>query len=151
MLHQGEITEEVSKYLQLGGDKLSKFYHLLKTHNIPTSLENPSSWLEEQGFPIRGIISGKGGPTERLAWFIDHFLQPGMKALPSFLFAEQIKKYLCLPACLPACPSVPDFEFRHKIVFTKPMPVGHVVVLFVCQFFMTWSGIPCSFHKILLL
>ena len=49
---------------------------------------------------------------------------------PTFLFAEQIKKYLCLPVC----PSVPDFEFRHKIVFTKPLPVGHVVVLFVCQF-----------------
>ena len=56
-----------------------------------------------------------------------------------------------VPAWLPACPSVPDFEFRHKIVFTKPMPVGHVVVLFVCQFFLTWSGIPRSFHKILLL
>ena len=64
---------------------MSKFYHVLKTHNIPTELENPLDWLEEQGFPIRGIISGRGGPTERLAGFIDHFLQPGMKKLGSFL------------------------------------------------------------------
>ena len=78
------------------------------------------------------------------------FLQ-GKLSPCSFLFAEQIKKYLCLSVCLPSCLPVPDFEFRHKIVFTKPMPVGHVVVLFVCQFFMTWSGIPRSFQKILLL
>ena len=31
------------------------------------------------------IISGVGGPTERLAGLIDHFLQPGMKKLGSFL------------------------------------------------------------------
>ena len=85
MLQTGEITEKVAEYLQLGGDKLSKYYHLLKTHNIPVDLENPLDWLEEQGFPIRGIISGRGGPTERLAGFIDHFLQPGMKALKTFL------------------------------------------------------------------
>ena len=39
----------------------------------------------EKGFPIRGIISGKGSPTERLAGFVEHFLQPGMASLPSFL------------------------------------------------------------------
>ena len=67
------------------GEKLSHFYHLLKTHNIPISLENPSQWLEENGFPIRGIISGRGSPIERLSGFVDHFLQPGMKSLGSFL------------------------------------------------------------------
>ena len=46
---------------------------------------DPREWLEEQGFPLRGIISGVGGPTERLAGLIDHFLQPGMKKLGSFL------------------------------------------------------------------
>ena len=85
MFQNGEITEKVCEYLQLGGDKLSKYYHLLKTHNIPTELEDPVTWLTDQGFPIRGIISGRGGPTERLAGFIDHFLQPGMKSLKSFL------------------------------------------------------------------
>ena len=85
MFEDGEITEKVSDYLQLGGDRLSKFYHLLKTHSIPVDLVDPAQWLEEQGFPVRGIISGVGGPTERLAGFIDHFLQPGMKKLGSFL------------------------------------------------------------------
>ena len=34
---------------------------------------------------MRGIISCKGAPTEKLAGLVDHFLQPGMKQLPSFL------------------------------------------------------------------
>ena len=85
MLQKDEITDKVADYFQLGQSKLSTFYHLLKTHKIPTELVSPLKWLEEQGFPIRGIISGKGGPTERLAGFIDHFLQPGMKKLGSFL------------------------------------------------------------------
>ena len=39
-----------------------------------------------------------------------------------FLVAQQLKKYLCPSVCLPVCLPVPDFEFRHKIVFTKPLP-----------------------------
>ena len=46
---------------------------------------NPDDWLQEHGYPLRGIIAGRGGPTERLASFVDFFLQPGMKKLPSFL------------------------------------------------------------------
>ena len=30
-------------------------YHLLKTHKIPTDIVDPSTWLDEQGFPVRGI------------------------------------------------------------------------------------------------
>lgn len=48
-------------------------------------MEDPSEWLEEKGFPIRGIISGRGASIERLAGFVDHFLQPGMTGLPTFL------------------------------------------------------------------
>ena len=48
-------------------------------------MENPEEWLESKGFPLRGIIAGQGGPLERLGGFVDHFLQPGMKQLPSFL------------------------------------------------------------------
>ena len=67
------------------GNKLSHFYHLLKTHNIRTTLANPVGWLQENGYPVRGIISCLNSPTERLAGFIDHFLQPGMKSLETFL------------------------------------------------------------------
>ena len=81
MVSDGEISVKVGEYLQSGGDKLSHFYHLLKTHNIPTTLANPAQWLQENGFPVRGIISCLNSPTERLAGFIDHFLQPGMKSL----------------------------------------------------------------------
>ena len=48
-------------------------------------MENLSDWLEEKGFPIRGIISGNGAPTEKLAGLVDHFLQPGMVGLPTFI------------------------------------------------------------------
>jgi hypothetical protein len=52
---------------------------------MPCDELNISDWLSETGFPIRGIISGRGAPTERLAGFIDHFLQPGMRELETFL------------------------------------------------------------------
>ena len=85
MLMDGEISESVSKYLKSGGINLPKFYHLLKTHKIPCDVENPENWMQENGFPLRGIIAGQGGPLERLGGFVDHFLQPGMKNLPSFI------------------------------------------------------------------
>ena len=90
MRMKGEITENISEYLQSGQAKMSKFYHLLKTHKIP-EVDDPTEWLSEKGFPIRGIISGKGSPTERLAGFVEHFLQPGMTSLPSFLKDYPIK------------------------------------------------------------
>ena len=46
-----------------------------------------------------------------------------------FLFAEQIKKYLCLSVCL----SVPDFEFRDKIVFTMAMLWSDLFVSSSCR------------------
>ena len=54
--------------------------------------------MEINGFPIRGIISGCGAPTERLSGFVDNFLRPGMQGLDTFLqdtkhtlqFIEQI-------------------------------------------------------------
>ena len=74
----------MSSYMTHNSD-FPQFYHLLKTHNIPTTLVNPAEWLQENGFPVRGIISCLNSPTERLAGFIDHFLQPGMKSLDTFL------------------------------------------------------------------
>ena len=85
MCQRGEISEKVSEYLQCGQAKMSNFYHLLKTHKIPLEVNDPKDWLLEKGFPIRGIISGRDSPTERLSGFVEHFLQPGMTSLPSFL------------------------------------------------------------------
>ena len=57
----------------------------MKSHKIPTDIDDPTDWLVENGFPVRSIISSIGSPTERLGGFVDHFLQPGMRNLPSFL------------------------------------------------------------------
>ena len=85
LFSDGQISEKIMSYLLNGDKKLSKFYHLLKTHKIPLDIENPAQWLEDNGYPVRGIIAGCGSPTERLAGFVDFFLQPGMSRLPSFL------------------------------------------------------------------
>jgi hypothetical protein len=85
MVKKNEISEKVAEFLKAGESKVSKYYHLLKTHKIPVSTENPSQWLDDNGFPLRGIISGCGSPTERISGFVDHHLQDGMKSLESYL------------------------------------------------------------------
>ena len=81
MIGKDEIPLKVGGYLKDGELKVPRFYHLLKTHKIPTEIDDPEEWLENNGFPLRGIISGNGAPTERLAGFVDLFLQPGMEGL----------------------------------------------------------------------
>jgi hypothetical protein len=85
MLRKEEIPEKVAEFLVNGESKLSKYYHLLKTHKIPTEVSDASSWMETHGYPIRGIISCRRSPTERLGGFVDYFLQTGMRSLPSFM------------------------------------------------------------------
>jgi hypothetical protein len=85
MIQNEEISENVGSFLKDGKSDLSKFYHLLKTHKIPQTLDNPEQWLEERGFPLRGNVSSCGAPTERLSGLVDHFLQDGMRNLDSFL------------------------------------------------------------------
>ena len=76
MLKNEEIPEKVAEYLVSELKNLSTFYHLLKTHKIPQDVENPSDWLESNGFPLRGII--RGSPPEKISGFVDIFLQPCM-------------------------------------------------------------------------
>ena len=85
MVKKNEISEKVAEFLKSGDSKVSKYYHLLKTHKIPVSTENPSTWLDDNGFPLRGIISGCGSPTERISGFVDYHLQDGMRSLNSYL------------------------------------------------------------------
>ena len=70
MQKNGEISDKVSEYLMSGDIKLSKFYHVIKTHSLPTDSHSLVDWLEEKEFPIRGIISGRGAPTEKLAGLV---------------------------------------------------------------------------------
>ena len=85
MFINDEIPTKVGEFLKDGKDELPKFYHILKTHQIPETVVDPEDWLETNGFPIKGIISGCHSPTERLGGFVDHFLQDGMKNLKSYL------------------------------------------------------------------
>ena len=85
MLQKNEIPLKVAEFLKGGQCEIAKFYHLLKTHKIPATIDDPSDWLTENGFPIRGIVSGIKTPTERLSGFVDYFLQPGMQSLKTFL------------------------------------------------------------------
>ena len=66
MVHKGEIPEKVGEFLKDGETKVAKYYHLLKTHKIPQCVENPAEWLEEHGFPIRGIVSCYDTPQRGL-------------------------------------------------------------------------------------
>ena len=45
-----------------GEVNLPKYYHVLKTHKLATEVRDPSSWLETNGYPVRGMISGRGAP-----------------------------------------------------------------------------------------
>ena len=85
MVVNSEISEKVGEYLKTHSIRIPQFYHLIKTHNLPLEVDNVSQWLDDNGFPVRGIISGVGGPFEKLSGFVDHFLQPGMVKLPTYL------------------------------------------------------------------
>ena len=79
MQKKGEISENVANFLVQGDQQLSKFYHVIKTHKIPPSSESPDD------LPLRGIISTRSSPLERLGGLVDYFLKPGMENLPTFL------------------------------------------------------------------
>ena len=75
--------------------RTSIFYHLPKIHK---TLDHP---------PGRPIVSGCGGPTENLSKLIDHWLQPLVQLLPSYIkdstdflqtITEWNNKYAPLPA-----------------------------------------------------
>ena len=79
MHKKGEISDKVAEFLCQGEQNLSKFYHVIKTHKISTESESP------EVLPVRGIISTKSSPLERLGGLVDYFLKPGMENLPTFL------------------------------------------------------------------
>ena len=62
-------------YLQLSTQtcKTQSFYHLIKTHK--TELK------------IRPIVSGSGGPFDRLGWFLQQIIKPLLNVVSSHLFS----------------------------------------------------------------
>ena len=64
MLQKGQISQSTCSYLTIDIDRTKQFYLLPKIHRNP---RNP---------PGRPIVSGTGGPTERISQIVDHFIGP---------------------------------------------------------------------------
>ena len=73
MLNSKEISLKTAEYLILESPRTPNFYLLPKIHKnvIPP--------------PGRPIVSANGCPSERISQFVDHFIQPLVKKLPSYL------------------------------------------------------------------
>ena len=64
MLQRGQMSQSSCNYLTADIDRTQQFYLLHKIHRDP---HNP---------PGRPIVSGSGGPTEKISQFVDHFIGP---------------------------------------------------------------------------
>ena len=64
MLQRGEISQNTCNYLTTDDDRTQQFYLLPKIHKDAI---NP---------PGRPIVSGSGGPTEKISQLVDHFIGP---------------------------------------------------------------------------
>ena len=89
MVTSKEISQKTADYLILETPRTPNFYLLPKIHKnkIPP--------------PGRPIVSANGCPSERISQFVDHFIQPLVQKLPSYLRDSthliNILKDLCLP------------------------------------------------------
>ena len=89
--NKGSISFEVANYLKINKPKTPQFYMLPKIHKgiIPP--------------PGRPILSANDSPTERISAFVDHFLQPFVPLIPSY-----IKDTTDFVTKIEACPPLPD-------------------------------------------
>ena len=62
MLQRGEISQNTCNYITTDNDRTQQFYLLPKIHE---DASNP---------PERPIVSGSGGPTEKISQLVDHFI-----------------------------------------------------------------------------
>ena len=89
MSAKGEICDKVKRSILESENKISRFYHMLKTHKFDpdklVTVQDVLNWVEENGWKVRAIISGSGSPTEKASEFVDHFLNPGMPSLDSYM------------------------------------------------------------------
>ena len=73
MYQNGEIDETVKHYLTDNTCRTSQLYLLPKIHK---NKDNP---------PGRPIMSANGSPTEKISQFVDHFLNPTVSELQSYV------------------------------------------------------------------
>ena len=71
----GVITKDMAAYAVPVDSKPARFYILPKVH--------------ETGCPGRPIVSAVGSPTEGLSVLVDHFIQPFVPNIPSFILDTQ--------------------------------------------------------------
>ena len=73
MKTKGIISESTYNYLKFKDDKsrTQQLYFLKKIHKNPIS--------------VRPIVSGCGGPTEKISQFIDHYIQPYVPKIDSYV------------------------------------------------------------------
>ena len=67
----GVITEDMATYAVPVDSKPARFYILPKVHKT--------------GCPGRPIVSAVGSPTEALSELVDHFIQPFVPNIPSYI------------------------------------------------------------------
>ena len=90
LLDDDEIDDKCHDFLSISKERTSLFYMLPKIHK---RLVNP---------PCRPIVSGNGCHTERISQFVDFYLQPTVKDLPSYIkdtahFLQKLQKIHKLP------------------------------------------------------
>ena len=73
MLQRGQISQNTSNYLTTDIDRTQHFYLLPKIHK---DINNPSG---------RPIVSGSGGPTEKISQLVDHFIGPLVPLSESYI------------------------------------------------------------------
>ena len=60
--------------------------------------------LYKSGIPGRPNVSSCGSPTENISHFVDHFLQPLTRALPSYMYKRETTDFLPKLRELPVLP-----------------------------------------------
>ena len=85
MYTKGLINKKTKDFLIPCHPKTAKFYHLPKIH--------------KPGNPSRPIVASNGAPTEKISSFVDHFLQPLVTKLPSYIwdFLNKLQRMPTLP------------------------------------------------------
>ena len=73
MVQRGEIDISVAQYLHDKENRISQLYLLPKIHK------------GKYPPPCRLVISANGCPTEKFSEFVDHFLNPYVQTIPSYI------------------------------------------------------------------